>query len=50
MVQAVARAGEIKPAACRRCAEKDFSAARMADGYEQLYRSVLESQSWQKAA
>jgi glycosyltransferase involved in cell wall biosynthesis len=50
MAQAVTRAGEIKPAECRRHAEQNFSGARMAEGYEQLYRNLLESRSWQKAA
>ena len=38
MAQAVARVEEIKPADCRRYAEENFSAARMADDYEELYR------------
>ena len=50
MAQAVGRLDKIKPAVCRRHAEQNFSATRMADGYEQLYRSVLESRLWQKAA
>jgi glycosyltransferase involved in cell wall biosynthesis len=35
------RAGEIDPAACRRAAERRFSAARMADAYRRLYAQVL---------
>ena len=50
MAQAVTRLNEIRPAACRHHAEQNFSAARMAEEYEQLYRSALESRSWQKAA
>jgi glycosyltransferase involved in cell wall biosynthesis len=42
MAQAVARLKEIKPAVCRRHAEQNFSAARMAEDYEQVYTRVLE--------
>jgi glycosyltransferase involved in cell wall biosynthesis len=35
------RAGEIDPAACRRAAERRFSAAAMADAYLRLYHQVL---------
>jgi len=35
------RAGEIDPAACRRAAERRFSAAAMADAYLRLYDQVL---------
>jgi glycosyltransferase involved in cell wall biosynthesis len=35
------RAGEIDPAACRRAAERRFSAAAMADAYLRLYQQVL---------
>jgi glycosyltransferase involved in cell wall biosynthesis len=35
------RAGEIDPAACRRAAERRFSAAGMADAYRRLYDQVL---------
>lgn len=41
MAQAVARLAKISPAACRRHAEENFSAVRMADDYEQLYGRVL---------
>ena len=41
MAQAVARVDEISPAECRRYAERNFSATRMADGYEQLYDQIL---------
>lgn len=41
MAKAVARRQEIRPANCRRHAEQHFSAARMTDDYEQLYRRVL---------
>jgi glycosyltransferase involved in cell wall biosynthesis len=35
------RAGELDPAACRRAAERRFSAAAMAAGYRRLYAEVL---------
>jgi glycosyltransferase involved in cell wall biosynthesis len=35
------RAGEIDPAACRRAAERRFSAGAMADAYLRLYHQVL---------
>ena len=35
------RAGELDPAACRRAAERRFSAAAMADAYLRLYHQVL---------
>ena len=35
------RAGELDPAACRRAAERRFSAAAMAAGYRRLYQQVL---------
>lgn len=41
MAGAVDRLDEIKPANCRRHAERNFPAARMADDYEQLYGRVL---------
>ncbi len=50
MAQAVGHIGEINPASCRRHAEQKFSAARMGDGYEQLYLQVLGQGSAQKAA
>jgi len=42
-VSAVARVGEIDPAACREHARQNFSAARMADDYLHLYAAVLRS-------
>jgi glycosyltransferase involved in cell wall biosynthesis len=50
MAQAVGHLGEVNPANCRRHAEQKFSAARMVDGYEQLYLQVVEQGSAQKAA
>jgi glycosyltransferase involved in cell wall biosynthesis len=50
MAQAVAHLDEIKSAACRRHAEQNFSAARMADGYERLYRQVVARKSTRKKA
>jgi glycosyltransferase involved in cell wall biosynthesis len=50
MAQAVARLEEISPAACRRHAEENFSAARMADDYEQLYGRVLAMAGAQRKA
>jgi glycosyltransferase involved in cell wall biosynthesis len=41
MAHAVTCAGEIKPAECRRHAERNFSAMRMAENYESLYRRML---------
>jgi glycosyltransferase involved in cell wall biosynthesis len=41
MAQAVARLGEINLVACRSHAEQNFSAARMAENYEELYLRVL---------
>lgn len=38
----VARLDTIDPAACRANAEQRFSAAAMADGYERVYRRLLE--------
>jgi glycosyltransferase involved in cell wall biosynthesis len=35
------RAGELDPAACRRVAERRFSAAAMAEAYLRLYEEVL---------
>lgn len=50
MAKAVARAGEIKPLECHRHAEQNFSAARMADDYEQLYSGVFAMSGAQKKA
>ena len=41
MAKAVAQVEKISPADCRRHAEQNFSAARMAGEYERLYRQVL---------
>ena len=41
MAQAVQRVDEIRPEACRQHAEQKFSAARMAEEYEQLYLRVV---------
>jgi glycosyltransferase involved in cell wall biosynthesis len=50
MAQAVAQVEEISPADCRRHAEENFSAARMADDYEQLYGRVLAMTGTQRKA
>lgn len=50
MAHAVGRLREIRPAECRRHAEQNFSAMRMADGYEQLYRQLLAMTGVQKTA
>jgi glycosyltransferase involved in cell wall biosynthesis len=50
MAQAVARLEKIQPAICRRHAEQNFSAVRMADDYEQLYSGVLAMSDAQKKA
>ena len=41
MAHAVTYLNEIRPAACRHHAEQEFSAARMAEDYESLYRRML---------
>lgn len=41
MLDAVKRAGEIDPRACREHVEKNFSPAKMADVYEANYRRIL---------
>lgn len=41
MVEAVRRVGEIDRAECRRHALSKFSAKRMADGYEEIYRKAI---------
>jgi glycosyltransferase involved in cell wall biosynthesis len=41
MAEAVWRVGDINPQACRAHVEKNYSASRMADEYEQLYERVL---------
>jgi glycosyltransferase involved in cell wall biosynthesis len=43
--RALARAGELDPAACRRAAEERFSPAAMADAYLQRYADVLAAVS-----
>jgi glycosyltransferase involved in cell wall biosynthesis len=45
MAQAIARVNEIQPTQCRRHAEQNFSATRMADDYEQVYLRVLAMSS-----
>lgn len=50
MARTVARLDGIRPADCRRHAEQKFSAARMAEDYEQLYRRVLARERVQKEA
>ncbi|HZU05758.1 MAG TPA: glycosyltransferase family 4 protein [Chloroflexota bacterium] len=42
LAAAVARVPELDRYACRRAAETRFSAATMADGYERVYRRLLE--------
>jgi glycosyltransferase involved in cell wall biosynthesis len=41
-VAAVDRLDRISPAACRQNAEQRFTAAQMAEGYEAVYRSLIE--------
>ncbi|HCG99854.1 MAG TPA: glycosyl transferase, partial [Actinobacteria bacterium] len=41
MSGAVKRVGEIDPRACREHVEKNFSPAKMTDGYEENYRTIL---------
>jgi len=50
MAPAVGRLDQIQPANCRRHAEQNFSAARMADNYEQLYGRVLATTGAQRKA
>lgn len=40
MAESIGTFGEISPAQCRRYAERNFSAARMTDAYEKLYRAL----------
>jgi glycosyltransferase involved in cell wall biosynthesis len=42
MLQALGRLDEIDARACREHVERNFSAARMADDYERIYRRVLQ--------
>ncbi|HKT70701.1 MAG TPA: glycosyltransferase, partial [Terriglobales bacterium] len=48
MAQAIARARQIEPIECRRHAEQNFSAARMAEEYRQLYLRMLAMSGGQK--
>ncbi len=48
MAAAVGRVSEIAPVSCRALVMREYSATRMADGYEHLYRSIL-SQTAQAA-
>ena len=41
-VEAVKRVHEIDRAACRRWVEERFTVERMVDGYEAVYRRILE--------
>jgi glycosyltransferase involved in cell wall biosynthesis len=50
MAYAVARLKKIQPAICRRHAEQDFSAIRMADDYEQIYRQMVATSGAQRKA
>jgi glycosyltransferase involved in cell wall biosynthesis len=49
LVGALDRLDEISPAACRAHVEKRFSAARMVEGYEQVYRECIARWSRQSA-
>jgi glycosyltransferase involved in cell wall biosynthesis len=42
MIAALPRVSGIKPESCRRYAEQHYSARRMADAYEELYRIALK--------
>jgi hypothetical protein len=42
MTAAVARVHQISRRQCRAAAEQRFSLARMAAGYDRLYRAILE--------
>ena len=48
MAQAIARARQIEPIECRRHAEQNFSAPRMAEEYRQLYLRMLAMSGGQK--
>lgn len=50
MAQAVARLNKITPADCRRYAERNFCATRMAEDYEQLYLLALAKSDAHKRA
>src|SRR5262249_38431839 len=43
MVEAIAHSSSIDPHACREHVERNFTATRVADEYEQLYRQVIAS-------
>jgi glycosyltransferase involved in cell wall biosynthesis len=45
MVLAVRRLGELDRGACRRHVAQRFTAAQMADGYEAVYRQVIQTQA-----
>jgi glycosyltransferase involved in cell wall biosynthesis len=42
-VNAIGRVGAIRPEACRERVEQEFSAARMARDYEELYARVTRN-------
>lgn len=42
LVEAVGRIGEIDRAACRRHVEENFTVEKMVEGYERVYKKVLE--------
>jgi glycosyltransferase involved in cell wall biosynthesis len=45
MVEALGRIDQIERAACRTRVQQYYSAARMADGYEEIYRSLIRARS-----
>ena len=45
MVEALGRLDEIDPAACREYVQEKFSVSKCTDGYEQVYREVLDELS-----
>ncbi|MBI3955691.1 hypothetical protein HY339_00385 [Candidatus Gottesmanbacteria bacterium] len=42
LVEAVKRIGEIDRAACRRHVEENFTVEKMVEGYEQVYKKILD--------
>jgi len=44
MVDAVGKLGDIDRRRCRQYALKNFNAARMVDGYENIYRKILSKE------
>jgi glycosyltransferase involved in cell wall biosynthesis len=50
MVSALARTDEIDPSACHSHVQQNFSAARMADDYQQMYARVIDSAARTTAA